>query len=119
MEKAIKELDGNVAFEEQTDDNITIEVYDKDPIRAANMANYFVELLNEVSIRLGTQEARSNREFIESRVIDTRHNLQQTEEALREYQEYSGMIINMEKTASADAWLRCMPQKLKWKWKSP
>lgn len=103
MEKAIKELDGNVAFEEQTDDNITIEVYDKDPIRAANMANYFVEVLNEVSTRLGTQEARSNREFIESRVSETQRSLRQTEEALREFQERSGMIITPDQTTSADA----------------
>jgi uncharacterized protein involved in exopolysaccharide biosynthesis len=98
MEKTIKELDGNVAFEEQTDDNITIEVYDKDPIRAANMANYFVDVLNEVSTRLGTQEVRSNREFIESRVSETQDSLRQTEEALREYQEHSGMIITPDQT---------------------
>jgi len=103
MEKTIKELDGNVAFEEQTDDNITIEVYDKDPIRAANMANYFVDVLNEVSTRLGTQEVRSNREFIESRVSETQDSLRQTEEALREYQEHSGMIITPDQTTSADA----------------
>ena len=103
MEKAIKELDGNVAFEEQTDDNITIEVYDKDPIRAANLANYFVEVLNEVSIRLGTQEVRSNREFIESRVSETQHGLRQSEEALREFQEHSGMILTPDQTTSADA----------------
>jgi len=103
MEKAIKELDGNVSFEEQTDDNITIEVYDKDPNRAANMANYFVEVLNEVSIRLGTQEVRSNREFIESRVSETRDSLRQSEEALREFQEHSGMILTPDQTTSADA----------------
>jgi uncharacterized protein involved in exopolysaccharide biosynthesis len=103
MEKTIKELDGNVAFEEQTDDNITIEVYDKDPIRAANMANYFVDVLNEVSTRLGTQEVRSNREFIESRVNETQDSLRRTEEALREYQEHSGMIITPDQTTSADA----------------
>jgi capsule polysaccharide export protein KpsE/RkpR len=103
MEKAIKELDGNVAFEEQTNDNITIEIFDKDPIRAANMANYFVDVLNEVSTRLGTQEVRSNREFIESRVSETQDSLRQTEEALREFQEHSGMILTPEQTTSADA----------------
>jgi uncharacterized protein involved in exopolysaccharide biosynthesis len=103
MEKAVKVLDGNVSFEEQTDDNITIEVYDKDPIRASNMANYFVEVLNEVSTRLGTQEAKSNREFIESRVSDTQQNLRQAEDSLREFQEHSGMIITPEQTTSADA----------------
>ena len=103
MEKAIKALDANVAFEEQSDDNITIEVYDKDPIRASNMANYFVEVLNEISIRLGTQEARNNREFVELRVRETQKSLQHAEDSLREFQERSGMIITPEQTTSADA----------------
>ena len=103
MEKAIKELDGNVAFEEQTDENITIEVYDKDPIRAANLANYFVEFLNEVSTRLGTQEAKNNREFIESHVSETQLSLRQAEEVLRDFQEHSGMILTPDQTTSADA----------------
>jgi uncharacterized protein involved in exopolysaccharide biosynthesis len=103
MEKAVKELEGNVAFEEQTDENITIEVYDRDPYRAADMANYFIEVLNNVSTQLGTQEARSNREFIESRVSDTQHSLRQAEDSLRKFQEHSGMIITPEQTTGADA----------------
>ena len=57
MEKAIKRLTDNVAFEEQGDENITIDVKDEDPKRAAAMANAFVDILNEMSIKLGTIEA--------------------------------------------------------------
>lgn len=103
MEKAIKSLEGNVAFEDQTDDNITIEVYDTDPIRAADMANYFVTELNEVSIRLGTQEARNNREFVESRVNEARESLHKAEDSLRGFQEESGLIISPEQTSGVDA----------------
>jgi len=103
LEKTIKELDGNVAFEEETDENITIEVYDKDPVRAADMANYFVQLLNEGSIRLGTQEAKSNREFIEQRLTEVNKNLYETEEAMRKFQERSGLILTPEQTTGIDA----------------
>jgi tyrosine-protein kinase Etk/Wzc len=100
MEKAIKKLEGNTEFEEQPDDNITIMVYDKDPVRAADMANYFVEVLNEVSTRLGTQEARSNREFIEGRVSKIYKDLHQAEDSLRAYEEKSPVIVFPDENSS-------------------
>jgi uncharacterized protein involved in exopolysaccharide biosynthesis len=100
MEKTLKELSGNVSFEEQPDDYINIEVLDKDPVRAAEMANYFVEMLNQLSINLATQEARSNRDFIGSRLEESWLQLRQAEEALREYQEESGVMITPEESAS-------------------
>jgi len=103
MEKTIKELEENVAFEEQTDENITIEVLDKDSVRAAAMANYFVQMLNEGSIRLGTLEARNNREFIEQRLAEVNKNLHDSEEAMRKFQERSAMIITPEQTSGVDA----------------
>ncbi|MEK9137480.1 MAG: Wzz/FepE/Etk N-terminal domain-containing protein [Bacteroidota bacterium] len=96
MEKAVRALAGNTAFETGDDDNITIEVLDKDPQRAADMANYFVEVLNDISLKLGTQEAKNNREFIEKRLEKSREDLHQTEEALQEYQEKSGIIVTID-----------------------
>lgn len=93
MEKAIKALVGNTSFETQDEDNITIEVLDKDPQRAADMANYFVDLLNQISMQLGTQEARNNREFIEKRLEACREDLRNAETALQKYQEKSGIIV--------------------------
>lgn len=103
MELAIKELAGNVSFEETNNDDIVIEVLDRDPRRAADMANFFVQILNEISIRMGTLEARSNREFIEKRVEDARAQLKVSEEQLRAYQEKSGLIITPEQSSSVSA----------------
>jgi tyrosine-protein kinase Etk/Wzc len=93
LEKTVKALAANASFETAEDDNITIEVIDKDPQRAADIANYFVELLNDLSIKLGTQEARNNREFIEKRLEKSRDDLRQAESALQKYQEKSGVIV--------------------------
>lgn len=93
MEKAVKELADNTSFEIQEDDNITIEVYDKDPKRVAEIANYFVEVLNEISIALGTKEARGNRQFIEKRLDSTMDALRIAEDRLQRFQEKSGMMI--------------------------
>jgi len=93
MEKTIKELEGRVSFEIQDEENITVEVIDRDQQRAADIANYFVEVLNSLSIQLSTQEAKSNREFIEKRLADSRKELRTTEDALKAYQEKSGLMI--------------------------
>jgi tyrosine-protein kinase Etk/Wzc len=101
MEKTIKELEGNTNFEIQDEGNFTIEVLDKDPQRAAAMANFFVETLNRISIDLGTQEARSNREFIEKRVDEVKASLRAAEDSLKAYQEKRGLIIVPEETSSS------------------
>ncbi len=103
MEKTIKELEGNVSFEEQTDDYISVEVLDKDPRRAADMANFYVELLNQMSTELGTTEAKNNREFIGARLDQARQTLALAEDTLRNYQEKSGIMISPEQSATVGA----------------
>ena len=113
MEKAVKELRENTSFEYQDDDYITIDVYDKDPQRAAQMANSFVEILNQMSIVLATQEARNNREFVGHRVETTKDSLRLAEEALRKSQERSGMMITPEQTSSISAFAELYAMKAK------
>jgi tyrosine-protein kinase Etk/Wzc len=96
MEKAVKELMGNVSFEEQTDEHMTIEVFDKDPVRAADMANTYVELLNSLSLTLSTQEARNNKEYVGRRLDTAWAELTRAEDRMRAYQEKSGMMISPE-----------------------
>jgi uncharacterized protein involved in exopolysaccharide biosynthesis len=98
MDKAVKALGDNVAFEDHPDEFITIEVYDRDPQRAADMANHFVTILNRLNTDLGTREARSNREFIEARLEETKALLRVAEDSLRTFQEKTGMMISPEQT---------------------
>ncbi len=100
MELAIKELTANTNFEVQDDDNITVDVLDTDPQRAADIANRFVELLNMISVRLGTQEARNNREFIEQRVGDIRHELREAEDSLKLFQESSPLLMSPDQSGT-------------------
>jgi len=93
LELAVKELQGNARFEVGDNDEITIEVLDRDPRRAAEMTNYFIALLNRMSIELTTREARNNREFIEGRVEATQRDLHSAEDSLQHFQERSGMIV--------------------------
>lgn len=93
MEEAIKALRGNVEFAYQDDEYITIDVMDKDPERAAEMANHFVVALNQISNNLGTQEAKNNREFIEKRLLKCKEDLHAAEEALKTFQEKADVVI--------------------------
>jgi uncharacterized protein involved in exopolysaccharide biosynthesis len=93
LQEAVKELEDNVKFETLDDETLVITVLDKDPQRSADMANYFVEILNDISLRLGTREARSNREFIERRLDESKADLRKAEDSLRAYQEKSRFLI--------------------------
>jgi tyrosine-protein kinase Etk/Wzc len=93
LDKAIKQLEKNVTFELQEENYISIEVLDQDPTRAAAIANSFIDILNSISVRLGTLEARNTKEFIERRLDQARTDLRVAEDSLRRYQETSGMVI--------------------------
>ncbi|MCI0697886.1 Wzz/FepE/Etk N-terminal domain-containing protein [candidate division KSB1 bacterium] len=101
MEKALRALRNNAEFDFATEGNITITVFDKEPQRAAAMANYFVELLNELSVQLGTQEARNNREFIERRYLQNQRELKNAEDSLKVFQQRYGIYALPEQTAGA------------------
>ncbi|MDZ7266235.1 MAG: Wzz/FepE/Etk N-terminal domain-containing protein [candidate division KSB1 bacterium] len=101
VEEAIRTLRENVEFNIATEGNITITVYDKSPQRAADMANYFVKLLNEISRELGTTEARNNREFIEKRYRQNVEDLRRAEDSLKAFQQKYGIYALPQQTESA------------------
>lgn len=101
VEKTTKELLNNTEFIVEPEGNITITVYDKDPQRAADMANYFVELLNKTNSELQVQNARGNREFIEERYNKNLADLAAAEDSLRAFQKRYGIIAMPEQTEAS------------------
>jgi tyrosine-protein kinase Etk/Wzc len=91
-ENTIKELISNVEVEIQDEGNLTISVYDKSPQRAAEMANYFVYLLNKTNSELQVQNARGNRDFIEQRYNQNLLDIGKCETALKKFQQKNGVI---------------------------
>jgi capsular polysaccharide biosynthesis protein len=91
-EKTMKELLDNVEFTVETEGNLTITVYDKDPQRAADMANYFVEMLNTKNTELQVQNAHGNRQFIEERYKKNISDLAAAEDTLKAFQKKYGVI---------------------------
>lgn len=101
IEEVIDELDSNVKFNVEDEGNITIKVTDKNPQRAADMANYFVELLNDISIKLGMSEAKSNREFIEKRYLQAINDIKLLEDSLKEFSKKYSVYALEEQTKAA------------------
>jgi tyrosine-protein kinase Etk/Wzc len=97
----LKELIGNVQFEITDEGTLQISVYDKDPNRAADMANYFVEILNEINSNLQVQNAKGNRLFIEQRYNKNLEDIRKSEEAFKSFQLKYGVIAMPEQTEAS------------------
>lgn len=72
---------------------ITLEVDDKDPKFAAELANAYAAELTKLLSRLAVSEAQQRRVFFDQQLKDTKENLVKAEQALRGVQEKSGMIV--------------------------
>lgn len=86
---------------------IEISVEDKDPKRAAAIANAFVEELQKQNGRLAVTDASQRRLFFERELEAQRSALAQAESALKAAQEKSGMI---QPAGQAEAIIRAQAQ---------
>ncbi|CUU03084.1 Capsule polysaccharide export protein KpsE/RkpR [Candidatus Kryptobacter tengchongensis] len=101
MEKAVKKLRGNTDFEIDENGVLVINVYDEDRRRAADMANYFVEVLNEINIKLNIEEAKNNRIVIERRYLQNLADLKAAEDTLKKFQQRYGIYYLPEQAKAA------------------
>lgn len=90
-EKTTKELLSNMNIVFGDGGELEINVFDKDPIRAMMMGNYFVDVLNRINADLSAQNARATRAFIEERYTKLLQDIHSAEEALKEFQEKYGV----------------------------
>ena len=75
-------IGGNVQIASGRDGLITVDVIDKDPAFAAQMANAHVEELGKLLNRLAVTEAQQRRLFFEKQLNNAKNNLAKAEEAL-------------------------------------
>ena len=71
---------------------ITIEVDDKDPAFAAEMANAYYEVLRGLMTRVAVTEAQQRRVFFEGQFAKAKEDLGNAEVALKETQERTGLV---------------------------
>lgn len=79
---------------------ITVNIEDKDPKRAADMANAFIEELRVMNKGLSVTEAAQRRLFFEEQLKDEKDSLSKAEEAMKSFQEKTGAVkIDTQATA--------------------
>jgi uncharacterized protein involved in exopolysaccharide biosynthesis len=92
MEKTMKELEDNYSVTIAEEGHISVTVQDTDPVRAAAMANEFIEILNRANTDLNLQSATKYREFVEGNVKEAKDSLRISEEAYKRFQKGSGGV---------------------------
>ena len=91
--RALQLLRENTDFVVDNDFNyLSVRVYDKDPERAAEMANFFVQELNRVNAELASQTAGAFRQKIESRYLAMQQSWDSVSTAVRDLQERTGIM---------------------------
>lgn len=88
-----KELESNTKIASGRDGIIVIEFEDKDPKRAATIANAYVEELYKLTQTLAVTEASQRRLFFERQLEQTRNNLANAETAARLGLEKGGLVV--------------------------
>jgi uncharacterized protein involved in exopolysaccharide biosynthesis len=87
-----KELAKHTTITVGRDGVITVEVEDKDPKRAADLANGYIEELREMTGRLAISEAAQRRAFFESQLKKAKSDLMSAELELKKFTEASGLV---------------------------
>jgi uncharacterized protein involved in exopolysaccharide biosynthesis len=89
---ARRKLEGRSSISASDDGVISVSVNDRDPRRAADIANAYVEELHTLNQNLAITEAAQRRLFFEQQVGAEREALSRAELALKQAEEKSGIL---------------------------
>lgn len=87
-----KKLQKMVKFQAGKDRMITISAKSKDPVKAALLANTFIDELQKKSLQLNLTSASTERNFVEKRLVLVKQDLKKAEEEMRSFQEKNKTI---------------------------
>jgi tyrosine-protein kinase Etk/Wzc len=91
-ENALRELYSHTEVKVTPEGLISLSFEDKDRVKAASVANCFVEELDRVNRETNTSQAKNARVFIEERLVQTKKDLTEAEENLKKFQEENKAI---------------------------
>ena len=89
---ARKKLEKRSEIDPEKEGLISIAVTDRDPRRAADIANAWVEELRALNQNLALTEAAQRRAFFEQKLVAERNALSQAELALKQIEQQTGII---------------------------
>lgn len=105
LEDAIKDFRENklVIKQEKLAGILYVGVYDKEPHLAKEMVEFLLMQLDKINIELNVQNAKSNREFIETRYLQAKLDLAKSEDSLKTYQLIYGIAPDIQVKAAAQS----------------
>lgn len=92
MKNAMDILSERTTFESQEEGNFVISVEDENPETAKKMADFYIEILNEINTRIVTKDARQYREFIEKRYQKALADADSLKQRLIQFQNKYGVV---------------------------
>jgi len=101
LEDAIKDLQGATTVSITKEGVVAVRIESADPELAAKIANYHVELLDQLVARFSTGEAGRQRGYLTEQLAKTKVGLDAAEENLRRFQEQNRAIVLQEQTKGA------------------
>jgi uncharacterized protein involved in exopolysaccharide biosynthesis len=112
MVDAIKKLREHAKFKATEAGTIEISVEDRDPARSAAMTNAYVELLDRFNRELRMTKGRRTREFVQTRLDDTKRELAVSEQRFADFQSKNKTaVMSREMTTAAEAAARLYAQR--------
>jgi tyrosine-protein kinase Etk/Wzc len=92
IEKTIMEFSGHLGVKVEPNGMINLSIEDKDPERAAAIAQTLVKELNRVNSESGAAQASATRKFVEERLTQSKMDLADAENAYRDFQQKNRAI---------------------------
>lgn len=92
MIDAVEELSDRTTFESMEEGNFLITVEDEDSVQARDMAEYYVEILNELNTEIVSKDARLYREFIEKRYLKSVEDISRLKKETISFQKEYGVF---------------------------
>lgn len=92
LDETIRAFTGDLSFESNEYGFIEISVTNKNRKECAEIANYFVKILDSLNIRFNVEQAKNNRLFVEKRYSKNLLDLKLAEDSLYNFQKKFGII---------------------------
>lgn len=87
-----EKLEGNTDFQISKANTISVTVGDRDPQRAADIANAYVEEVDKLNQKLNISSVGRQRVFLEQRLDEAKQGLSRAENELKDFQEKNGLV---------------------------
>ena len=105
MQQAIKHFQEEILIisKDKSAGTLSISVFDKNQNRSKETCDFLIFQLNKINTEMNAQNAKSNKEFIETRYNIIKNDLKIAEDSLKIYQEIFGVAPDLQVKAAAQS----------------